>query len=180
LSGSEKVADVANSATSGSLVASSGVASASAQQKVSSLSVVAASANGNAGVVEGVQNGTAVAVVTSRGSTGLFTPTSKLLSWANGLYIETSEAGSAPGVINEIDISGIAEPSAASIAVVARDGSVKELAVNDMSDGSKAFAIALNPNDFKPAAVVSYDKSGRELARKDLPASLLTPFKDVG
>jgi hypothetical protein len=178
--GSGKVADVANQAASGRLVVENAARAASTSQKVTDLDVVAASANGNAGVVEGVQNGAHVSVVTNGSGTGLFAPTSKMLSWADGLYVQMGATGSSPDTVDELDISGIATAKTVTVNLIGGDGATKAVELNEMSDGAKAFAIAINPAAFKPTFVAAYGENGNELARKAIPIGVLTPPGNEG
>lgn len=179
--GSAKVADIANSATSGRLV-NRAAEKAAASEKVTNLVVVAAAPSGNAGVVEGVQNGTHVSTVTIGSGTGLFVSTSKALDWAKGLYVETGESGPSPNKVGEFDMAGIATTETASVDLVGQDGTTRSLNLGEMSEGSKAFAVAIDPNDFKPSYVVAYDKEGRELVRKAIPAAdfVAPDYKEFG
>lgn len=172
--GSEKVAEVAKVVASGDLRVQQVGDDVSAMDDVANVVAVAATADGNAGVVEGLKDGVPVYLITIQGGSGLsFLPISERLEKSGGLDVLRGLRGSAAGVVDALDLAGIASPETAAIKLVSSSGAERSVELAEMSSGAKAFATSVDPKEFPVASVVAYSADGKEIVREQIPASAL-------
>jgi len=128
---------------------------------VSDLRTLASSEGGHSNVVEGTEAGVAVATATVGGWATPFVPVSKLLD-GRSLYLSTG-AGGSPGSVDWVAVAGLVSDRVTRVELISDSGVVKPL---DLTSG--AFAVEVSPA-FNPAAVVAYDRDGKEVGRAAIP-----------
>jgi hypothetical protein len=131
---------------------------------ISDLKVVAASQNGNVGVLQGTQDGEPVCLVEIGGAGALWSPITSYLDHRDLAVQSGASGGSSSDLANKAMLAGIASARVARVDLVSRDGTVRAVELEPMALGAKAFALEFDPTVVHPKVLMAYDEDGNFVA----------------